>query len=166
MTIQALISNPVPSFLLLVLFGGIWLFTDTHVLWYRLVGGTLHGVAHIAAAFVLAWAVSAWLVTGLGLPFDSIGFSAAGGILMVAGGWIVGSILMGLYLLVSLNVFGRHYNEAFSSLQIEDWKSFLKLHISPNGVLSIYALGIARVPRDDHQPPRVELIEPIITVAK
>ncbi len=40
---------------------------------------------------------------------------------------------MGLYLLLSLNLFGRHGNEAFSSLGVEDWKNFLRLHINEKG---------------------------------
>ena len=54
---------------------------------------------------------------------------------------------MGLYLLVSLNVFRRHSNEAFSALRIPDWKNFLKLHIDPDGTLTIYPIGIRQVAR-------------------
>ncbi len=54
---------------------------------------------------------------------------------------------MGLYLLVSYNCFGRHGNEAFSSLAIQDWKQFLRLHIDEQGTLTIYPIGIPRVPR-------------------
>ena len=35
---------------------------------------------------------------------------------------------MGVYLLISLNVFGRHSEEAFSGLRIEDYKHFLRMH--------------------------------------
>ncbi len=54
---------------------------------------------------------------------------------------------MGVYLLVALNVFGFHHNEAFSSLAIEDWKNFLRMRIGPDGALTIYPVGIERVPR-------------------
>ena len=33
-------------------------------------------------------------------------------------GYLVGSFIQGLYLLVSLNVFGRHFNEAFSTIAV------------------------------------------------
>jgi len=62
-------------------------------------------------------------------------------------GWIVGSVIMGIYLLISINVFGRHSNEAFSSLAIEDWKNFLRMKIDPQGNLTLYPVGIRRVPR-------------------
>ena len=55
--------------------------------------------------------------------------------------------MLGAYLFVSLNVFGRHHNEAFSSLAIPDWKNFLRLHIDDSGALRIYPIGIDRVPR-------------------
>ena len=87
---------------------------------------------------------------------------------------------MGLYLLVSLNVFKRHSNEAFSSLRVEDWKNFLRMKIDPHGGLTIYPIGIRRVPRkwtarppgqtgsewipDDPKATRPELIEAPIRV--
>ena len=54
---------------------------------------------------------------------------------------------MGLYLLLSLNVFGAHPNEAFSSLAIPDWKNFIRLHIDKEGHLRLYPVGLRRVPR-------------------
>ncbi len=46
-----------------------------------------------------------------------------------------------------MNFFGRHSNEAFSTLAVEDWKHFLRLHIDADGSLTIYPVGIRRVPR-------------------
>lgn len=161
---RAVLNQPGAAFLLLVLFGGIWLFTDTHVRWYRFVMGTVHGIVHVLAAFVLAWTVCRVLIADWGWRFGSIPFSLGGAACMVAGGWIAGSIIMGLYLLVSLNVFGRHSNEAFSSLRIEDWKSFLRLEIGRDGTLSIRALGIRDVPRngDKDAAPSVELVDSVV----
>ena len=34
------------------------------------------------------------------------------------------------------------------ALKIEDYKNFLRLHIDPDGVLTIYPIKIERVPRD------------------
>ena len=63
------------------------------------------------------------------------------------GSWIVGSVVMGLYLLVSLNVFGRHSEEAFSAMRIQDFKNFLRLHVAADGTLTIHPVRIDRVPR-------------------
>ena len=68
-------------------------------------------------------------------------------IIVFVGGWLLGSLIMGLYLLVSLNIFGRHSEEAFSSMKIEDYKHFLRLHISGDGTLTIYPIAIGHTPR-------------------
>ncbi|HEX2573910.1 MAG TPA: calcineurin [Polyangia bacterium] len=65
--------------------------------------------------------------------------------LLLAG--VVGSFILGLYLWVSLTLFGRHVNESFSSLRIQDYKNFLRLHIDRAGRLTIFAVGLERVPR-------------------
>ena len=69
-----------------------------------------------------------------------------------------------------------HANEAFSSLRIEDYKNFLRLHIAKDGSLTIFPIGIERVPRrwrateasafdaqlepDDPSARKPQLIEP------
>ena len=81
------------------------IFTDTHSKLYRWLGGLAHATAHWSGMFVIGW--SAMLATrGLTPVWSLLRFFIAG-ILVVAGGWLVGSVLMGLYLLISLNVFGR-----------------------------------------------------------
>lgn len=52
-----------------------------------------------------------------------------------------------MYLFISLHIFGRHDNEAFSALKIEDYKNFLRMHIDTNGNLTIYPIKIEKVPR-------------------
>lgn len=129
---------------------GFVLFTDTHSAWYRRAAGTLHGVCHLFGAWGLAAAGSA---IGVSLATDWPLFGAAwlqtlvGGITLFGGGWVVGSFIMGLYLLISLNVFGRHSNEAFSALRIDDFKHFIRLHIGGNGELRIFPMKIERVAR-------------------
>ena len=113
----------------------------------------------------------------------ALAFEGFSGILMFASGALVGSFLMGVYLLISLNIFGRHSNEAFSSLRIEDFKNFLRLHIAKDGILTIFPIGIERVPRawkptgatsvfepqlepDDPKATAPHLIEPPVVVQK
>jgi hypothetical protein len=55
--------------------------------------------------------------------------------------------VVGVYLLISVNVFGRHSEEAFSALRIQDYKNFLRLHIDRTGTLTIWPIKIERVPR-------------------
>jgi hypothetical protein len=75
------------------------------------------------------------------------------------GGHLLGSFVMGLYLLISLNLWRRHHNEAFSSLKIKDYKNFLRLRIKPDGRLEIFPIGVPRLSK----PPI--LIEGPITIA-
>src|SRR5262245_43816424 len=84
------------------------------------------------------------------------------------------------YLFVSLNMFGRHSNEAFSSLACEDYKNFLRLKIEPGGRLTIFPIGIRKVARhwedspqgtgelvpDDKRATKPELIEEPIHITK
>lgn len=141
------IANPTAVFWILLVWGGFLLFTDTHSKWYRWIAGTLHGLAHVLAMFFIGWFASYVGVSWLHWPFKSPKQLLLAGILIAALGWIVGSVVMGVYLLVSLNLFKRHANEAFSALAIPDWKNFLRLNIDKNGQLTIFPVGIRRVPR-------------------
>lgn len=137
-------------------FDGLWLvafiaafvfFTDTHMKWYRLLGGIVHALTHLGAAFFIGWLVLLLSTEALGLTYGTISQLTLAGLLTFLAGGVAGSFIIGCYLLVSLQVFGRHSEQAFSSLHIEDYKQWLRLHIDPAGALSIYALGIERVPR-------------------
>jgi hypothetical protein len=78
-----------------------------------------------------------------------------------------------------VDVFGRHGEEAFSGLRIENYRHSLRLHIDRQGTLTIWPLEIECVPRrwcarraDDvtasryvpDEPMTAELIEPPIVV--
>lgn len=159
MALYSLLSSPGTMFCVALILVGFIFFTDTHSRVYRFVMGGAHGLAHIFAAFALAMGSlllvhaavpETWVKTfSLGVyafNFDPrVIFTA---LLVFAGGFVVGPFVMGLYLLVSLNLFGRHSNEAFSSLAVEDWKHFIRMHIDEGGNLTIYPVGIERVPRD------------------
>jgi len=165
--------------LLLIL--GFILFTDTHAVWYKRIAGTAHGLAHAAACWILLVSIRD-LTVALGITHPIVA-EAFGGTLMFVVGGFVGSFLMGVYLLVSLNLFGRHSNEAFSALRIEDHKNFLRLHIATDGSLTVFPIGIERVPRrwkptgstspydaqlepDDPAATAPHLIEPPVVVRK
>jgi hypothetical protein len=144
-TLRGLLETPVGVIWGLLILGGFLMFTDTHSRWYRFAAGLTHGATHLLAIFLIGWG-SYFLTVGQGMDYkDPLQFFAAAAIIF-AGGWIVGSMIFGVYLLISLNVFGRHSNEAFSSLAIQDYKNFLRLRINKDG-LTIYPIGIRRVPR-------------------
>lgn len=159
LALNSFLSSPATMFCVVLTILGFFFFTDTHSRFHRFVMGGLHALAHIAAAFAIAMLVllavsrlmsAEWVVPfSLGVyhfVFDPRMVVAA--VLIMAGGFLVGPLVMGLYLLVSLNYFGRHSNEAFSSLAVEDWKHFIRMHIDEQGDLTIYPVGLRRVPRD------------------
>ncbi len=176
-TVAAFRLNPGLTLWVIALVAVFVTFTDTASRVHRWVGGGLHFLAHWIAIFVLGVGSAAtsrflpaeWVVSRFG--YETV--------FMFVGGWVVGSLIMGLYLLVSLNVFGRHSEEAFSAMRIEDFKHFLRLHVASDGTLTIYPIKIERVPRRwrdrragdatpsrvvPDEPFRVELIEAPIVV--
>lgn len=136
--------TPGQLLILLAVYAGGVLFTDTHSRVYRVVAGFVHSTAHIAAAVVLGVFAARWSAAWFSAYLPSL---LATGVIIAVGGAFVGALIWGIYLLVSLNVFGRHANEAFSALRIADYKNFLRLRIGADGQLSIYPVGIDRVPR-------------------
>lgn len=150
-TVICLVTNealktPIGMFWIVAVIAGFIAFTDTHSRYYRISAGSLHGIIHLFAALLLGWGAIR-LCSYFGLSYDSTAQLLLTGGLVFIGGWIIGSFIMGVYLFISLNVFGRHSNEAFSSLAIQDWKNFLRIKIEPTGEVSIYPIGIRRVPR-------------------
>lgn len=147
LTILTALNNPIAVFWSLTVFLGFWLFTDTHVTWYRWTAGTIHGLTHLLTVFFIGWGAAYVAIHAMGLQFRSISQLLLSGAIIFVGGYLIGAMLLGLYLLISLNGFGRHGNEAFSSLKVEDWKHFLRLKIGTDGTLTIFPIGIRRVPR-------------------
>ncbi|KAB1220379.1 hypothetical protein CJ030_MR3G009839 [Morella rubra] len=58
------------------------------------------------------------------------------------------SFVFGSYLYICVNWFNLHYDEAFSSLRIADYKAFTRFHIKPNGDLQVFTLGVDTVPEE------------------
>lgn len=194
-SIDTVINSPATFFFVMATVLGFLFFTDTHSLPYRIIMGGVHALAHVLAAFTIALLCVSFVVSistpeswrlsipwGGGYHFDLDARKLLASLMILFGGYAVGSFIMGLYLLISMNVFGRHSNEAFSSLAIQDWKNFLRMHIDKNGNLTIYPIGIKRVPRrweprgegetgpelisKDHRATEPELIEPPIVMKK
>ena len=145
--LRGAIRDPFNGLWLLTLISAFVFFTDTHVRWYRVLGGITHALSHLAAAFGLGWLTLVLTTRWLGLTFGEIPQMLVSALITFVGGGIIGSLVMGSYLFLSLRIFGRHANEAFSSLRIQDYKQWLRLRIDPNGELTAYAIGIDRVPR-------------------
>jgi hypothetical protein len=158
------------AFVVLLVGAGFVAFTDTSSKWYRRIGGVCHATAHLTASLVLAWwiprdeTVRGWARAGVRLtwwPWLEHGWAGfaqryplhallwphfvACTVNLLLGA-LVGGAIWGLYLLVSVNVFKRHSNEAFSSLSIQDYKCFVRMKLERER-LTLYPLGLRRTPR-------------------
>ena len=137
--------------------------------------GVMHAVVQIALAMGGTWV---WLR----LPFHDWAWPGPLVVAAVLYGPIIGFIttqLVSLYLLVA-SQFDVNVNELFAAQGIEDAKSFLRMHIAPDGTLTIHPIGINRIcrrwvadPQGDpysswlqpEEPLPVHLIEEPIVVA-
>ena len=146
-SVRVAVRDPLCGLWLLFVIAGLVFFTDTHSRAYRILGGATHAIAHLLAALVLAWLAMHFTTGALGMTYGDPLQLLFSGALVFASGGLVGGLVIGIYLLVSINVFGRHGNEAFSSLRGQDYKQWLRLCIDEAGVLTIRALAIDRVPR-------------------
>ena len=144
---NAAIRDPLNGMWLVSFVGAFIFFTDTHLRSWRIAGGACHALLHLAAAFMVGWGALLLTVHGFDLAYGSIAQLLLSGLITFILGGPVGSFILGVYLFVSIRVFGRHGNEAFSSLRIQDFKQWLRLRIDVAGNLTIYAIAIDRVPR-------------------
>jgi hypothetical protein len=177
LTLLAFVLQPGLALWIIAVVAVFLVFTDTHSRPYRIGAGLAHAAAHWNCIFYLGWGAA--IVAGWLVPASPFARFLLTGALVFGGGWVVGSFVMGLYLLISLNVFGRHGEQAFAALRIQDEKNFLRLHITRDGALTIYPVKIERVPRRwrdrvagdatpsavvPDEPLRPALIEPPIVV--
>ncbi|MDE1148853.1 MAG: hypothetical protein PW843_19985 [Azospirillaceae bacterium] len=142
-------ASPWPSLLGLAAAGGYCAFAKPYGQFGGLVrglAGFLHALVEliivIIATILLAW----YLPGGQWVPWMILAIGIVGGLLAAT--------VMGIYLLISLNGFKLHWNEAFSSMRIEGYKNFLRLKIDPKGDLTVYPIGLVRTPADDGRTPR------------
>jgi len=159
-TVNSFIDVPLLAPLIIGLLLAMILFTDSKSHWYKWVAGGLHGIAHLKAIFILGWfsfLVSVWIdgVFKIETPtHQNVIWLLCVLVIPGVGGYFIGSIIMGIYLFISLHFFGRHDNEAFSALKIEDYKNFLRLHIDKNGALTVYPFKIEKVSKEWNEETR------------
>lgn len=118
--------------------------------WAKRAMGLAHTGLHLVAAALVAWATlqvaslvpPGWLLTG------------AAYLVALGLGGVVGSLTFALYLTVANVVWAAEGNHAFSAQRLTRDKNFLRLHLAPDGSLTVYALGIDRVGRRWRAAPK------------
>lgn len=58
------------------------------------------------------------------------------------------SLIFGSYLYLCINWFHIHFDEAFSSLRIANYKAFTRFHITTTGDLEVFTLALDKVPKE------------------
>ncbi|OAY50898.1 uncharacterized protein LOC110614932 isoform X1 [Manihot esculenta] len=58
------------------------------------------------------------------------------------------SLVFGIYLYICINWFHLHFDEAFSSLRIANYKAFTRFHINKDGDLEVFTLAVDKIPKE------------------
>ncbi|KAF3779958.1 hypothetical protein EJ110_NYTH40416 [Nymphaea thermarum] len=66
------------------------------------------------------------------------------------------SLVFGSYLYLCINWLHIHFDEAFSSLRIANYKAFTRFHITKDGDLNVYTLAVDKVPKEWELDPQWE----------
>ncbi|PIA56382.1 hypothetical protein AQUCO_00700595v1 [Aquilegia coerulea] len=64
------------------------------------------------------------------------------------------SMVFGIYLYLCINWLHIHFDEAFSSLRIANYKAFTRFHITHAGDLEVFTLAVDKVPKDWKLDPK------------
>lgn len=144
--IQRLFSIPLVIMLVLILTGAVMFAqppgasSDKHARHWLL--GLSHGFAQIALAIGGTWV---WLQ----FSFRDWAWPGPLAVAAVVYGPLIALLatqLLALYLLIA-SFFDVNVNELFAGQGIEDAKSFLRLHISADGTLTVHPIGIDKICR-------------------
>jgi hypothetical protein len=154
-SIQRLFSIPLVLMLFIILAGTVLFarppgaaFTHHARHWLFGLG---HGFAQIGLAVLGTWA---WLA----LPPHDWAWPGPLVVAAVIYGPVIGFLstqLCALYLLIA-GMFDVNVNELFAGQSIEDAKSFLRLHIAPDGSLTIHPIGVDKICRKWTADPDAE----------
>ncbi len=138
-------THPGPTVWLLLLIGGLaWLGYASGKFAIGLIHGLLQGWLACTA-----WRWSQALT-------DSASLSV---LVQWAVSSLTGNVLFGSYLWVSLNWFRCHHNEAFSAIQVADYKSFLRIQVQPDK-LTVHVVGVDKIAGAEcSHPVKVHMVE-------
>jgi hypothetical protein len=136
-----LVNSLAALFLCAVVLAGAIAFTKEASRWRGRVVGLVHGLLHLALAVLVIRA-------GTALTAQVPGIWSL--VLVVTLVFVVGGLLaaelVALYLVVA-DRFALNSNELFAGQAIPDRRNFLRLRLEPDGTLTVYPIGLSRVPR-------------------
>jgi hypothetical protein len=108
--------------------------------WGKRAMGAAHGLTHVVLSVLTIYGAS-----GLASTLDPGAFLPAFLVLVGVGGGLLGSWLLAGYLLVA-DRFRCNANELFAAQRGRFHKNFLRLHVEPDGALTVYPVKVERPP--------------------
>jgi len=172
--LKTLLHNPIFTLISLVLIVGCMTFSDTRrIKRLNLFLGLPHGI--IQWLNLMFWLCLFANIFYCKFADHQMIFSILTTMAAAICGGIVGAFILGIYLWFSVYVLKVHLDEGFSSLAIQHYKNFLRIHITKDQ-LTIYPVGVDRVTtkwkqsgEGDHlkfegELPECHLIEPPIII--
>ena len=155
---RLLMVTPWPALMILGIAAAFIYFADHKKFWSRRVPiGAVHALAHVLTFLIVLFLVARHVPLSLAADRWIVLLTA-----VLCG--LINPTIFGAYLLVALNGFGFHWNEAFSSLRMENYKGFLRLKIDPQGNVTVYPIVIKDVPHADDGALLPRLVEKPIEV--
>jgi hypothetical protein len=155
---RLLTVTPWPALMIFGIGAAFVYFADHKKFWSRrLPIGATHAIAHVLTFLIVLFVVARYVPLFLAADRWIVLLTA-----VLCG--FINPTIFGAYLLVCLNGFGFHWNEAFSSLRIENYKGFLRLKIDPQGNVTVYPIVIEDVPQTDDGDLLPRLVEKPIEV--
>jgi len=173
---DVLFATPWPLLVTAGVFAALYRFAATGTrrkylsagLWHAAVQTSLYLIAFALAARganALAQAYGSGLDAGTQDPWSLWLSAVLLAAFMAAYGFLGPPLIFGAYLWGMLTFLKAHWNEAFSALRIADYKGFLRLHVDEEGVLTVYPVGVAHIPRAASGALAPKLIEAPIRLA-
>ena len=155
---EHLFLNPPVLVICLLVLVGMTSFTDSNSgkRNYQWVGA-IHGLVQVFSMLLFIWLFSWFNISILKLTND-FSFAMLYVIETFLSGGIIGGLFFGIYLWFSSLFLNIHINESFSSLGNPNFKNFLRIHITPEGNVAIYPIGIEKVVTDWEQAGENESI--------
>ena len=142
--------------LFVILLVGFIGFANFGTLWGKVLAGSWHALLQLQGLIWVAWVASKWgpapdtVLFQFAEPTFDIrvnAFAVTYALTVVVLGGLLGSYIYTLYLFVMQVAFKKHPTHAYSAFRWEHHRNFLRLHIDHAGVLTIYPIGVRRVPR-------------------
>jgi Calcineurin-like phosphoesterase len=114
-----------------------------------LITSALHSAAHVVAVICFTRFFAQWNDSHFILDGEWYSVWKWLGVLLIemgAVGFLVGSAIFGLNLLITCLCFGMNYNDAFSALRLNRFNNFLRLRIKDDNI-EVFAIGLNDVPK-------------------